>query len=424
MMPAILSVALAAATPCKDWFASSTFAAECTDDPTYGACTREGDACSRLAMEAQQAISAGIRAEFTVQNADVQPPRAPARTTAGTSDAAESLRPVGIAAASLALTGTSTGAKPRAAVSLNPAGLATTGSDPRDFATFSRLLDVTVLLPLSSELGIPPDVGVNLNVDIAAAMKGMQLVDRAKTAAAAHEQVLTTAGALVASLKRALESAGDAKADCVALLTRPVVHLDEVEQVCRVALTREVKQLREREAAFAKELVKLRRDADDLQAGLQIKLDVPIRAPGMPDLRPFLFDGRGVFALRSSGRVRIGGRGSAGVHTACILNQCDLLADLAAAATADIGLEVSEVHVSAGVRGMFSATAAPSMLMLPDRNFLDINLTVAVPLFGGAAIALTVAWPLWRDNVLHGPSVSVAGDWAYLLSRVVGAPGS
>lgn len=373
--------------------------------------------CHDLAV----AIQSDLSAKAWLEPRDVQSSgsgsAAPAGTPAQTS-AVPTIQPVSFAAATLAAVAQDSGSGTIAAISLNPAMLVSGTTDPEVIARLSRLLDLTVFLPVAGldadEDGRIDYGGARMRVNLTTAAQASRLQRRVRERFGA---IVQNELAMVNTIAATLRAAPDAAA-CAVRLTEVEAATSDIEAACGARVSLQVdaaiyEQLREA-ALLARE------EADARYLGLDLRVDVG--DPGLGSARHAY--GTALLAGVAFGRrfdptaqqASTGVRGRLGVRHVSLRDTSLVDWQL----DGGIGLELARLmadqrlEITAGVEFRYSGEEASAEVL--RTRYAELRAGVSVPLGGGLSIGMALGTPLTGDI---SRTLSISGNWQQLLAAAL-----
>ena len=407
------------------------------------AAEREAASCRKLgslvsgdygdAMLAPRPAHAIGRAPGWMLAPSVRPTQPGAQGSLAQGGAAPSLHTVALAGGTVALGGGASDSQAVVAVSLNPAGLATLDSE--DFGASSRAVDLSLLLPLDLDAlgsGKGDDAFQYMGVRVRANVIGM-LADPEELATAARQadEVFTRALAAEGAADQALAAVFAAAPDPQACYEAYAAGVDSergaglqgaVDAACGRRI--EFAELAAASAELRQKLHDWRREADEMYAGLDLRLDL-----GDPDGGGLV--GWGISALGAAGgfayrsehhAIQWGAnlgldyrsirrsqrpRDAAGEETQAAF----LSLQGALALSYGFQLDALDASMSIGLEGRYS----PGEDDVPDLggNYLDFKLGVEVPVIDDQTIGVALSVPLAHEQPRE-VTASFSFDWSLL----------
>ncbi len=334
-------------------------------------------------------------------------------------DAVPESNPVSLAAGTLSMVGSNAGTNAITTIGINPALFAVDPNDREEVARLSRLMDLSVLVPVS---GVDKDrdgkvdyFGLRLRLSMTGLASGSALM---RTATDSFRTIVETDAALTLQLRDRLEAMRD-PVSCANALLADQADAAAMEKGCdgRVDFTTSP----ERHEHLAAVLMRAREEADSKYFGLDLRLDI-----GDPTLGAVAgASGTALFGGLAAGRrynfskdgLTTGGlKARLGVR----FNQLDLDSSATSfSADGGIGFEMQRPYenqrlsVSTGAEfrvgkgGVYQAQA--------QTNFLLLRASLAVPMFAGNSVTLNFAAPVAGKSV--SPVLTVGMNWGLLLPK-------
>lgn len=337
------------------------------------------------------------------------------------SEAVPSVVPAGVASGSIAMVGSDAGSDALAAIGLNPALLFFAREASEEIAKYSRLLDLTMFLPVSS---VAPDVadpggddaidyfGVRLRLNWLGASAGADLWAAADSLLDAH---LLSAQAVVGEIRELLAAAPDLRA-CASELSAATTD-EAVAAACGAPLDLDVDL--EQAAVLGRELAGIRRTLDSDYFGADVRFD-----EGDPTLGAvpgasgsFLFAGIAYgrrFAVGIDSGTDVGIRLRLGARHASL----DVGGASALSAEGGAGVELSrsladqQVSLSAAVEFRVGDDDLATDEQL-QTDFAIARASLVVPVLAANTVSLSVGVPIAGADV--SPYMSVNFNWSLLL---------
>jgi hypothetical protein len=334
------------------------------------------------------------------------------------------VQPAGVAAGTIAAVGTDAGNAAIAALALNPAILLIGDEVSRRLAEYSRLIDLTVFVPVTKIKEEPDETddgdatlkyfGARLRVNIVGIGSGDKVWDGARLLAA---KWIKSRAADADTIARVLTSAPDFNgcADALADNAAPGVVLT----TCGAAVTFDVNA---READMLRgELQRVRRAADSRYFGADVRFDVGDPTMGAVENAKGTFLFAGVAAGKRFGGATGEGRSGVRARFGGRYAKLDGLDKAEVAVEGGLGfelvrpLEFEEINLAAALE--FRTGGAPANET--DRfqtDFLMLRGSFQVPITSGNSLTLNFGAPLVGDV---SPTLSVNLNWGLLLSNAL-----
>lgn len=378
----------------------------------------QGDPCHDLAV----AIQSDLSTKAWLEPRDVQSTASGSAAPAGTpaqASAVPTIQPVSLAAATLAAVAQDSGSGTIAAISLNPAMLVSGTSDPDVIARLSRLLDLTVFVPVA---GLDADGdgridygGARVRVNFTTSSQAGRLQQRVRELFGAIVQEELAMVNAIASLLRAAPDA----AACAARLTTAEATAAEIDAACGARASLDVDEAlyeRLREAARL-----AREEADARYLGLDLRVDVgdaglgtASRAYGTALLAGVAFGRRFDPTAR---RATTGVRGRLGVRHVALRDTALVDWQLDGGAALELArlIDDQRLEISAGIEFRYSGEEAAAEVL--RTRYAELRAGVTVPLGGGLSIGMALGAPIAGTA---GRTLSVSGNWQQLLAAALG----
>ena len=375
------------------------------------------DPCHDLAV----AIQSDLSARAWLEPRDVQSTGSGSAAPAGSpaqASAVPTIQPVSLAAATLAAVAQDSGSGTIVAISLNPAMLVSGTSDPEVIARLSRLLDLTVFLPVAGldadEDGRIDYGGARVRVNLTTAAQASRLQRRVRELFGA---IVRDELAMVNGIAATLRAAPDAAA-CALQLTTDGAATSDIEEACGAVARFTVDDAlyaRLRDAATI-----AREEADARWLGLDLRLDVG--DAGLGSTRHAY--GTALLAGVAFGRrfdptarhASTGVRGRLGVRHVALRDTSLVDWQLDGGVGLELARPVAEqrLEITAGVEFRYSGEETSAAAL--RTRYAELRAGVSVPLAGGLSIGMALSAPL---TGAVGRSLSVTGNWQQLLAAAL-----
>ncbi len=338
----------------------------------------------------------------------------------GQSQAAPTAQPTGLAAANVSAAGTDQGTSAIAAISINPLTLLG-GTDTAAAAKWSRLTDLTVLIPVSSANGSPGRLGyfgLRGRLNLTGVSAGERLLSNVDSAFA---KIITASTRLTERLKTALESLPDSAtvARCAEAVMK--ASLGDTPDACLGKVTIGLNQADYEEAHRAVALA--REKADARYFGLDLRFDhgdpTLARDPTkeVTALQAGLAFGRRILKPDPNA-VTLGLQGRIGVRYSDPKISTD---SVVWSLDGAVGLETSRllsndqpVRFTTGLEFRYG-NKPDDVAERAQTDYLIVRGGLAVPLIGGTSVSLGFTGPLTGDV---SPDLSVNFNWGLLMSSL------
>ena len=383
--------------------------------PPRDECRALAGAIQTLFSYRRQLLSQTVGQRSVITPRAVQPGDAQTGGLAGSaaqSEAVPDARPVALAGGTVAALGTRDQAGAMTSISINPASFLVSG-DPERVAEVSRMLDVSLVVPLASETQTPDTegldyVGVRLRYNLLGLAEGARVMRELE---GAFSRLVSAEADEIQRLQALLETSSDAEA-CTAALVGLQTDADAECAADAVPATSA-----DLYTSFARTVEAARREADAAYFGADLRLDV-----GDPTLGATP-GARGVSWLAGlAGGKRFGEgagaaevRGRLGVYFA----RRDSMTQNRFAADGALGVQVQRPYAfqhltaSVGLEGRWGTTPETTAdLGEAERDFLLLRGSVNVPLSDVYSASVALALPLLGENL--GPVLSIGGNWQLL----------
>lgn len=345
--------------------------------------------------------------------------------TLGQGHAIPGVQPAAVAAGTIAAVGTRVGQEALAAFSVNPLTLFLAETASEELAKYSRLADVTTLIPIS-DVGVggedpsPPSrpttryIGIRVRFNFTGVSAGREIWDAADRLLRTR---ISRGARAVAGIASILVGTSDVAGCAAALLADDAA--SAVNNACGVPFEFEpdlalATELRE-------ELARVRRAADESYFGADLRIDFGDPTLGAVDgaTGQFLFAGLAVGRrIGGSGATSLGFRARLGLRHAMLS-----AADRAEfAGEGGVGLEVSrrvDDYNDLSMSGAFEfryGDAPAEFAEVLQTNFLMLRGSIRLPVTGSNSISINVGAPVWGDVA---PAFSVNFNWSLLLSEQI-----
>ena len=340
----------------------------------------------------------------------------------GQTASAPSAQPAPLASASLSGAGTDDGTKAIAAVSINPVTLFG-GVDTAAAAKWSRVMDLTVLVPVANTSGTPGRLGyfgVRGRLNFTGLKVGDSLLSRLTVAFA---RAIGQQSDLAFRLKEALTSLSDsaAIAQCAAAVL--AASYGDSPTPCRGKVTLAVR--REVYDTLRKAIVRAREQADARYLGLDLRFDTGdptlARDPAkeVTALQAGLAFGRRSMKANPNA-LALGVQGRLGVRYSDPKTVGD---SVVWSLDGAFGFETSRlmsndqpVRFSTGLEFRY-ANKSDAEAERNQTDYLVVRGGLAIPLIGGSSVSVGFTGPLTGDV---SPDLSVNFNWGLLMSALGG----
>lgn len=377
--------------------------------------TRIIDPCHELAV----AAVSDRTSRYWVSPRDVQSGVGGSAAPAGSpaqGSAVPSTMPTALAATTVAAVAHDSGTTTITAISLNPMILFSASGDPLEIARLSRLLDITLFVPVD---GLDEDddgridyAGARLRINLMAGSQSHDLLDRLSEAVRAEMD-------LASLIEPMLIEATD-PGRCVASLNASEATTAVVTESCDGPLPLRVDEARYTGLRAA--MREAREAADARYLGLDLRVDTgdPVfgtahHAPGT-SLVAAVAAGRRITDATGGASTGIRGRVGARYVTLRDTTVTDWQLDGGLAFEASRPVEDQRIELSLGLEFRFSGNRTSAEVL--RTRYAEIRGGITVPIAGASAVVVSLSAPIWGDV---SPTLSVSGNWRQLLGALSGS---